>query len=53
MASVQYPCQFFFFVFCLFRAACMAYGGTRARGRIGAVGPAYTTATAMPDPSHV
>ena len=29
--------QIFFFVFGLFRAAPMAYGGSQARGRIGAV----------------
>ena len=28
---------FFFLVFCLFRAAPMAYGGSQARGQIGAV----------------
>ena len=27
---------FFYFVFCLFRAASMAYGDSQARGRIGA-----------------
>ena len=43
-----YPCPNFpfcllllllllFFFFCLFRAALMAYGGSQARGRIGAV----------------
>ena len=41
-----------FLPFCLFlRAAPAAYGGSQARGWIRAV--AYTTATAMPDPSHV
>ena len=38
---------------CLFRATPAAYGGSQARGRIGAVAAAYTTATAMPDPSHI
>ena len=28
---------FFFFVFCLFRAVPLAYGGSQARGLIGAV----------------
>ena len=42
---------FFFFFFGLFRAAPVAYGGSQARGWIGAKLPAYTTATAMPDPS--
>ena len=28
---------FFFFVLCLFRAALVAYGGSQARGQIGAV----------------
>ena len=41
------------FVFCPFRAAPVAYGSSQARGRIGAVAPAYTTATATPDPSCV
>ena len=41
---------FFFFVF---RAAPAAYGGSPARGRIGATVATYTTATAMPDPSHI
>ena len=32
----------------------MAYGGSRARGRIGELQlPAYTTATAMQDPNRV
>ena len=31
----------------------MTYGGSQARGLIGAVAPAYATATAMQDPSHV
>ena len=31
----------------------MAYGGSQARGIIGAVALAYTTATAMPDPSRI
>ena len=37
----------FFFFFCLFSAAPMACGGSQARGPIGAVAPAYTTATAI------
>ena len=45
---------FLFFVFCLFRAIPAAYGGSQARGLIGATElPAYTTATATPEPSHV
>ena len=44
----------FFFVFCIFRAAASAYGGSQARGPITAVGlPAYAMATAMQDPSRV
>ena len=35
-ATSPYSFSFFFF-FCLFRAATMAYGGSQARGRIGAV----------------
>ena len=42
-----------FFCFCLFRAASTAHGGFQARGGIGAVAAAHTTATAMPDPSPV
>ena len=34
----------------LFRATLTAYGSSQARGRIGAKLPAYTTATATPDP---
>ena len=40
---------FVFFVFGLFRAAPTAYGGSQARGQIGAVALAYTTAMATPD----
>ena len=29
--------SFYFFLFCLFRAALMTYGGSQARGRIGGV----------------
>ena len=48
-------CSFFFFFknFCLFRDVLVAYGGPQARGRIRATAPAYTTATATPDLSHV
>ena len=45
--------RFFVFLFCLFRAAPAAHGGSQARGLIGPVVPAYTTATATPDPSHI
>ena len=38
--------QFFF----LYRAPPMAYGGSQAKGQIGAKLPAYSTATATPDP---
>ena len=41
--------RFFFFVFYLFRAMSVAYGGSQARGRIGA----YATATEMSDPSCI
>ena len=34
---------FFFFFFCLFRAMSVAYGGSQARGRIGAKSAIYTT----------
>ena len=42
--------SFCFVLFLPFRAAPAAYGSSQARGRIRAV-PAYTTATAMRDPS--
>ena len=34
--KVSNDTSFFFFVFCLFRAALAAYGGSQARGPIGA-----------------
>ena len=43
---------FCFLFFWLFRAAPLAYGGSQARGCIGAAA-AYTTAIATPDPSCV
>ena len=43
----------FFFFFCLFRAASVAYGGSQARSWIGATASGYTTATAKHDPSWV
>ena len=51
-ATMRTPSFFFFFffcLFCLFRATPVAYGGSQAGGLIGA----YTTATAMPDPSRL
>ena len=42
-----------FVCFLLFRATSMAYGGSQARGQIGAVAEAYATATATQDLSHV
>ena len=45
--------KFIYLFFCLFRATPAAYGGSQARGLIGAVAAAYTTATATPDLSHV
>ena len=47
---------FFFFFFCLFafsRATPVAYGGSQARGLIGAVALAYARARATQDPSRV
>ena len=41
---------FFFF---LFKAAPMAHGSSQARGQIRAAAEAYTTATAIPDLSHI
>ena len=40
-------CTFFF------RATCMAYGSSQARGKLELQLPAYATATAIWDPSHV
>ena len=49
----SFPNPFFFF-FCLFRTAPMAYGSPLARGLIGAAAAVlHTTTTAMQDPSHV
>ena len=42
-----------FFLSCLFRAAHMAYGGSQARGPVGAVAPAYAIATAMKELSRI
>ena len=46
---------FFVFVwFCFFfRAIPAAYGSSQVRDSVGAAAGAYTTATAMQDPSHV
>ena len=46
---------FLFLFFCLFRAAFVACGSSQARCWIGATATltAYTTATAMQDPSHI
>ena len=44
---------FFFFFFCLFRATPTAYGGSQARGLIGAPAPAYTRTTAVLGVSHI
>ena len=43
----------FYFIFCLFRAALKAYGGSRARGQIRAVAASLPTAVALAiqDPS--
>ena len=43
----------FFFFFGVFRATPAAYGSSQSRCQIGAVAPAYATATATWDPSHV
>ena len=43
---------FIYFCFLLFRAAPTAHGGSQARGGMGPVAGAYTTATATPDQSR-
>ena len=50
-----FMCQFkyFFGLFFFFRATPMAYGGSRLGVESELQLPAYTTATAMGDPSHV
>ena len=44
--------EFSFLSLFTFRAAPVAYGSSQAKGQIGAAAAGYTTATAMPDPSH-
>ena len=52
--SVFFVCLFSFVFFGLFRATSALYGGSQARGRIGAVAPSlHHNATAMPDLSCV
>ena len=51
--SSQTVNKFHILFFLLFKAATAAYGGSQARGFIGATAAAYTTAIATPDPSHV
>ena len=41
------------FLLCLFRDTPMAFGGSQARGPIGAVAASHAPATATWDPSHV
>ena len=43
----------FFFFFGLFRAVLMAYGGSWAKVELELRLPAYATAIATPDPSHI
>ena len=43
----------FIYLFCLFRAKPTAYGGSQARVKLELQLPAYATATATPDLSHV
>ena len=42
-----------FFFFCLFRATPLAYGSSQVGVQLEHPLPAYTTATAMQDPSHI
>ena len=44
---------FFFGLFAFSRAAPAVYGGSQARGPIGAVPPAYARDTATRDPSRI
>ena len=47
----KYICIYFVF-FAISRAAPAAYGGSQARGLIGAIVPAYARATATPEPQQ-
>ena len=47
---IQLPVSVFFVFLPFSWAAPAAYGGSQARGGVGAVPPAYTTATATQDP---
>ena len=47
---MNYVNFFFFFVFCLFRAAPTAYGGSQGGVESELLPLAYATATATPDP---
>ena len=51
--GLKYQGFFVFFFFFVFKTTPTAYGGSQVRGPIGARAAAYTTATAMPDPSCV
>ena len=51
--SLLYLFTYLFIYLVSFRAAPEAYGGSQARGPIGAAAEAYTTATATWGPSHI
>ena len=46
--NIENVCSIFLVRHFFFRATPAAYGGSQARGPIGAIAAAYTTATAMP-----
>jgi len=55
LGYLQPSLMYFFFLsfFAIFGAAPVAYAGSKARGRIGAIAAAYATATAAWDPSCI
>ena len=53
LVVMNFKAELTFFFFFLFRTLPKAYGSSQARGQIELQLPAYTTATAMPDLSHI
>ena len=52
ISNFFYFLSFFFLVFCLFRATHSAYGGSQARGRIGAVAAGLCHSNTRAEPHH-